>query len=235
MEAFRHSSADGPPPREALHENFVSRLPVDGASISAVSATGSTAIVSSSDDLAARLEQLQFDLGEGPRFRALRLARPVLISDVQTADRSEWPMFAHAITQTRARAVFSFPMRLGAAVVGVADLYRLTPGMLSDVDIMVGAMVARAVAERALALAAKDAVSEAEETAQVFPGIRRHVHQAVGMVAVQLDTTATDALARLRAHAFAANRSLDDVARDVVARVLDFTVPPPTGGTDGQQ
>jgi hypothetical protein len=43
------------------------------------------------------------------------------------------------------------------------------------------------------------------------------------MVVAQLGVSAADALARLRAHAFAEQRLLGDVARDVVARRLCFT------------
>ena len=52
---------------------------------------------------------------------------------------------------------------------------------------------------------------------------RAEVHQATGMVLVQLDITPKDAFARLRAYAFAQRRPLSDVARDVVARRLVFT------------
>ena len=48
------------------------------------------------------------------------------------------------------------------------------------------------------------------------------VHQASGMVAAQLDTTISQALIRLRAHAYGNDRSLTDVARDVVDRRLRF-------------
>jgi hypothetical protein len=43
------------------------------------------------------------------------------------------------------------------------------------------------------------------------------------MVSVQLDVTAAEALARMRAHAFLHDRLLIDVARDVVTRQLMFT------------
>jgi hypothetical protein len=42
------------------------------------------------------------------------------------------------------------------------------------------------------------------------------------MVAAQLDATVTQALIRLRAHAFGNGRPLTDVARDVVDRRLRF-------------
>jgi hypothetical protein len=48
------------------------------------------------------------------------------------------------------------------------------------------------------------------------------VHQATGMIIVQLGTTADTAFARLRAYAFAHHRRLSDVAREVVERRLRF-------------
>ena len=46
------------------------------------------------------------------------------------------------------------------------------------------------------------------------------VHQASGMVAAQLEIGVGEALVRLRAYAFANDRSLSEVAEDVVARRL---------------
>ena len=54
------------------------------------------------------------------------------------------------------------------------------------------------------------------------PFTRTQVHVAAGMIAVQLNLPTTDALDRLRAHAFAQRRSIVAVAADVVARRLSF-------------
>ena len=59
-------------------------------------------------------------------------------------------------------------------------------------------------------------------TPHVISG-RAEVHQATGMVLVQLDVTAEVALARMRAYAFVEQRLLIDIARHVVARKLRFT------------
>jgi hypothetical protein len=61
----------------------------------------------------------------------------------------------------------------------------------------------------------------------VFPewpsGLHRAaVHQATGMVSVQLGVSMEVALLRLRAHAYASGRPLGEVAQDVVARRLRF-------------
>ena len=54
---------------------------------------------------------------------------------------------------------------------------------------------------------------------------RAEVHQATGMVSVQLGVSLAEALVRLRAHAWAEDRLLADVAADVVARRLRFGEP----------
>jgi hypothetical protein len=69
---------------------------------------------------------------------------------------------------------------------------------------------------------------------------RSELFQAQGMVTVQLGITLTEAMARIRAPAFAENRPLREVAGDIVARRLRLdrdepgaspTVPPPSGVT----
>ncbi|MFG6503798.1 GAF and ANTAR domain-containing protein [Microbacterium sp. P05] len=219
------SGAAGAPPSDALHAGFLERLPVDGASVSVMTLAGNQSTVSSSDALATHLEQLQYDLGEGPHYRALETHRPVLVPDVRSADHSQWPIFGNAVCETKARAVFSFPLRIGAATVGVVDLYCLAPGHLSALDVAHAAALAGAVAGKAAAYAATDADGDGRHDSELVAGTRREVHQATGMMSVQLDTSVTEAFALLRGHAYSAGRSVDEVARDVVARVLDFTRP----------
>ncbi len=55
---------------------------------------------------------------------------------------------------------------------------------------------------------------------------RAEVYQAVGMISVQLGVSLEEALVRLRAHAFAASTPLDEIAGDVVGRLLRFDPDP---------
>jgi hypothetical protein len=54
---------------------------------------------------------------------------------------------------------------------------------------------------------------------------RDRVSQATGMVIAQLGISSADALALLRAHAFAQETSVVEVSRSVVERRLDFSRP----------
>lgn len=229
VEAGSAAGGTGPLQPDALHASFLARLPVDGASVSVVTVAGNHSTVSSSDALAAQLEQLQYDLGEGPHYRAMEMRKPVLVPDVRLADHSQWPLFGHAVVQTDVRGMFSFPLRIGAATVGVVDMYRLTPGDLSDLDVVHAAALAGAVAGKAAAYAAADAEGDGRQGSALVPGARRQVHQATGMLSVQLGTSVTDAFSRLRGYAYVTGRSVDEVGRDVVKRVLDFTPEPSTG------
>jgi len=58
-----------------------------------------------------------------------------------------------------------------------------------------------------------------------FTERRAEIHQAVGMISVQLGVSLTDALVALRARAYAEGRTIAQVAADVIARRLSFTSP----------
>jgi AmiR/NasT family two-component response regulator len=53
---------------------------------------------------------------------------------------------------------------------------------------------------------------------------RAELYQAQGMLSLQLGVDLAEAMIRLRAHAYAHNRPLIDVARDIVERRLDLTL-----------
>lgn len=221
MEA--NDAGDTPAGSGSLHVPFLDSLPVDGGTVSVVTVEGTYAALSSSDDVATQLEQLQFELGEGPHWEAIRTGRPVLVPDTRDAGRAAWPVFANAIQGLPIRALYSFPIVMGAATVGVVNLYRSTPGTLSfsEVSRAVSLAVSTAGPAARQAISAANNDDDPVDTMLVL-GMRREVHQATGMVSVQLDTTPTDAFSRLRARAYSTDRSIQQVAHDVVSRRFSF-------------
>ncbi len=206
----------------ALHAPFVDALPVDGATISVVTAEGTYAALSSSGGVASQLEQLQFELGEGPHWEAIHTGRPVLVPDTSTSEHTRWPIFDNAVEKLPIRALFSFPILLGAVTIGVVNLYRSTPRALSASEIDRAVLLASEAAGPASRQAIGAADDDHDTDSVLLPGMRREVHQATGMVSVQLDTTLTDAFSRLRARAYSTDRSVQQVAHDVVAREFSF-------------
>jgi hypothetical protein len=207
---------------EQVCRAYVVGLDVDGAAISLAPASTSSQTLCATDATAELLEDLQFSLGEGACVEAAVTGRPVLVADMRhTTEVSRWPTFAAAVVeQSEVGALFAVPLQWGTINLAVLDLYRKAPGSLSDAQL-------------------RDVMSAAHMAALMFLGVRTdpgrggwldrswygraEIHQATGMVLVQLGVSATEALARLRAYAFAEQRLLSDVAHDVVSGRLRFT------------
>jgi len=212
----------------------VELLPVTGAAISTLSGSINNETVCASDDVAFRIDELQFDLGEGPCWEAFASRRPVLVPDLRKGPLPPWPVFSTAVRETSAIALFAFPLYFGATGIGALDLYRTTAGPLDDEAMrdtrILADTVAIEVMRRILATVARE---EAESPAtagsapamdpwQESPRNRREVHQATGMIMDQLDLTVGAAFARLRAHAFATDSTVAEVAHEIVNRRLRF-------------
>jgi len=220
--------ADGP---RRIGAACVELLPVAGSAITLMTGTDAQEPVYASDAVVSQLDALQFSLGEGPCVEAFAERRPVLITDLAEVADGRWPMFAHAARDTPVRGLFVFPLQLGAITVGVLDLYRLEPGGLAG-DGLAGALrAADAALWSLLGLRAGETLNTTTNGtgSKDLPGWlsgaplhRSEVYQATGMIIGQLDVTAAIALAKLRGFAFAHDRPIDEVARDVVARRLQF-------------
>jgi hypothetical protein len=176
----------------------------------------------STDDVSALVEDLQFTLGEGPCLDACREGRPILEPDLADPANQRWIAFAPAAVDAGVRAVFGFPVRVGAAGLGGLTLYRDRPGHLTD-EQYADALVLADVAAEFVLLVQADA-TPGELAAELVDGSSFHyvVHQASGMVSAQLDVSVDQALVRLRAHAFRAGIPLLDISRSVVDRTLRF-------------
>jgi hypothetical protein len=209
----------------------VDGLDVDGAAMSLFTLHVARYTLASTDATADLLEELQFTLNEGACIEAATTGAPVLVPDLEHAgDTRRWPLFAAAVLErTNARALFALPLQWGAVNLGVIDLYRAQPGGLSGEQRRDALGAADAAGLMMLTLRTDPAVNPdspnggTEAWLEPSIGSRAVVHQATGMVLMQLDSTAEVALARMRAEAFVEGRLLLDVARDVVARRVRFT------------
>jgi hypothetical protein len=193
-------------------------LSASGVGISVLSQAGATGVFAASNEQCERLEELQFVLGEGPCIDALRDRRPVLVSHLDDEAAARWPAYAAEMHDSGARAVFAFPLQVGAAQLGVLDVFRGRAGPLSTTE-LTGALLFADVAVTTLLdgqAVAPTGVAAAGLGDQVTH--RAELFQAQGMVMVQLGVGLAEALARIRAYTFAQRRPLHDVARDIVHR-----------------
>ncbi len=175
-----------------------------------------------SNEMSDLIEQLQYALGEGPCVDAYRQDWPVIEPDLATPVTSRWPGFSPPAVEAGVRAVFGFPLQVGAACLGALNLCRDRPGPLSDDQHADALVMANIAAHSVLVLQA--GAPPGALAAELEEGADFHyvVHQAAGMVAAQLDVGIGQALVRLRAYAFGNGRPLTEVAKNVVERRLRF-------------
>src|SRR5687768_437202 len=85
-----------------------------GAGIMLMTGDTQQGSVCSSNAVSALIEELQFTLGEGPCVDAHMEDRPMLEVDLADPATPRWLAFAPPAVAAGARAVFGFPLRVGA-------------------------------------------------------------------------------------------------------------------------
>jgi hypothetical protein len=166
----------------------------------------------------AVVQELQLTLGEGPCVEAWTSRAPVLESNLADPAAVRWQAFAQAGVEAGVLAVFAFPLALGAIRIGVLVLYRDCPGMLSADELAYSLVLADVATHMVLGLQAGAPAGELHELLAREPPHWAEIHQATGMVSVQLGVSLDEAFVRLRAHAFAEGLPLRAVACEIVTR-----------------
>lgn len=182
------------------------------------------------DPAAATLADLACVLGEGPGADATRRGRPIAVTDLSALpNRRAWPTFSAAALQAGARSVLAVPLVSGTAKIGLLGFYSRRPRVLvTPQRAEVGA-----VAEVVLGLLLDEVGPGRSPVPDGDPPQWPEIHQATGIVAVQLGVGVAESLACLRAHAYAQARPLLEIAHDVVTRRLRFSPNVQEGGIGG--
>jgi len=210
-------------------------LPVDGAGLSLHDPGGLRTPLGASDATAGHAERLQFTFGGGPCLRAHDDGTTIAFDEAMII--RNWPQLHESLVGgTPFRAVLSVPLLPPLGPLVVLDLYlgdreamlRLDRDDVEDVVVALTRMfvgVMRDPAERA---------DEGNWWSGPDARRRTQVWQAMGMTSLGLHLEAGDALALLKAHAFAAGRVVDDVAADLVAgRITTEELGDPPGPVAG--
>lgn len=174
------------------------------------------------NDVSLLIEELQYTLGEGPCVEAHHQSRVVLEPDLADPGTPRWLAFTPQAVAAGVRAMFAFPLQVGTIRLGALNLYRDGAGPLSDEQhadaMMMAELISLWILDRQSDAPAGSVAPELEDDAD----FNLVVHNAAGALSVQLGISITEALIRLRAYAFSNDRSLREVAEDVMARRLRF-------------
>jgi hypothetical protein len=192
-------------------------LSATGVAVHLMSPTGSDGVVAASSRRCKALVELEFTTGEGPSQDAFTRRRPVLIPDLRSGDGARWPGYASAGVDAGVAAVFAFPLHVGAAGLGVLDVFVDKPGSLPEQDLALILTFAQIATE--ILLDDPMTTSDGDLQAGLASALdyRVEIYQAQGMLMVALGVGLAEALARMRAHAFSHGLPLIDLAHEVIA------------------
>jgi hypothetical protein len=216
MERFERENSGG----FALCAVAAEFMALDGAGIALVGDGEDLTALCTSNHAAGALMNLELTLGEGPATDAAR-GNANEDTNLLGASESNWNTYRPEAVALGARAVFGYPVRVGAIRFGALSLFRNSPGPLdsgqSSDAYLIASVIGRAILTQQAGLT-ENLVGELNGVSM----LDFRVHQAAGMLAIQGSMSAKDALVMLRAHAFGMGVELSVLADRVVKRTTRF-------------
>jgi len=192
-----------------------------GVAVTVLTPGAAGEVIWRTDGSSASFEDLHFTLGEGPAVDAAAVGQLILEPDLAAVPPQRWPVFTPAALELGVRAVFAFPMQIGAIRLGVLLAHRNAAGPMGDGP-LADALAFADVATGALLGPATSGLDVPRWFTEQRTGYTAQILQATGMISVQLRVDQGEALIRMRAYAFGQRIALADVAAEVVARRMRF-------------
>ena len=199
-----------------LADSCAAALAGCGVGLSLTPSDGPAGVLAATPGAGAVVEELQLTLGVGPCRDAWETGRPALHDDLVASGTARWPALVSGATAAGVRAVFAFPVRMGAVRLGVLDVLRPRTGELDTAELAIALSYADAAVAVLVHLQADHDARGGPPPVVALIEDSAEVHQATGMVSVQADVSLTQALGLLQARAFATGRPLRAVAREVL-------------------
>lgn len=202
---------------ERLCRCAAEELGLAGAAVTLVPTAGAHAVSAASNPEARQHEDEQFGVGEGPTQDVFSTNEPVLVADLERTGTDRWPGYAPAASLAGVRAVVALPLQVGAATFGVLTLYGPVPRIFDRGDMRTALMFAELATEMLMDNSMAEPAVGLDPDHHAAMAVHGHIYQAQGMTMVDLGVPLAEALARMRAHAYAIDQDLADLATDIIA------------------
>lgn len=195
-------------------------LGCDAASITLNDRGPGRVTLCTTDDAALTVVDAEEIVGEGPAMEAYRSGQPVTLridDDENGLLDPRWPLLATTgLRDAGPLVVHAVPLGPPDGVFGVLTLIQRGVGHELDPN------SARDVSQLVAAVVLASAPTAVDDLMREPWNLRDEIYQATGMVMAQMRVGEDDALALLRAHAFATGIGLQATAHDVLQRRLRF-------------
>ncbi|KND26263.1 GAF and ANTAR domain-containing protein [Streptomyces acidiscabies] len=177
----------------------------DSAAIALLDADQNQLAVAVSDQLSSTAQDLEYVLGEGPGQDVAAGHRPMHVSRPEIEAR--WPGYGASLIPLGIDSVAAVPLRTQDGCIGSLTVFNPRPA-----DVRPARLAGIAEVLTHIVLLDPDADPD------LYGGtdVRATVHQAVGALSEQIGCSIADALALIKARAFAEEVSPDIVARQIL-------------------
>jgi GAF domain-containing protein len=217
-----------------LHEMAVLAAGLVGGGMSCgmtMQPNGRPVTVACSDPVAGRIDELQYELAEGPCLQAMRDGQVVRIDD--TAEKTRWPEFEAQAASHGIRSCLALPLTAEGRPAGALNLYAPSASAFGPAEAQRAADFAH-YASGALALAVRLA-SHAALIEQLRSSLasRTVIDQALGIIMARERCTQDRAFSILRSASQNSNVKLRDIATAIVTSISGEPPSPPPPFEDG--
>lgn len=186
---------------------------------------GRPVTVACSDDVAAQVDGVQYQLDDGPCLHAMRDGHMVRIED--TAEKARWPEFEANAAAHGIRSCLALPLRAEGKPVGALNLYAREAWAFGTAEARRAenfAKSASGVLSLAMRLASNAALIDQLRSSLTS---RTVIDQALGIIMAREHCNQARAFAILRSASQNSNVKLRDIASAVVTSVTGEPPPPP--------
>ncbi len=186
---------------------------------------GQPVTVACSDPVAARVDEAQYELDDGPCLHAMRDGHMVDIRD--TSEKALWPEFEARAASEGVRSCLALPLNADGKPVGALNLYARTPSAFGAAEVRRAENFAE-YASGALTLARRMA-SRIALIEQLRSSItsRTVIDHALGIIMAREHCTQARAFDILRSASQNSNVKLRDIAAAIVTSVTGEAPQPP--------
>jgi GAF domain-containing protein len=203
-----------------LHEMAVMAARLVGGALSCgmtMQPGGRPVTVACSDEVAARVDGVQYNLDDGPCLHAMRDGRMVRIED--TADKAHWPEFETQAASYGIRSCLALPLNADGKPVGALNLYSRQASAFGTAEARRAenfAENASGALSLAMRLASRAALIEQLRSSLTS---RTVIDQALGIIMAREQCNQARAFSIMRAASQNSNVKLRDIAGAVVTSV----------------